>query len=193
MKTLVVAHPDDEILWFNPSVFDLIIIVFCDRYDKKFMGSSRRKAISELPYSSKILMLNINEPGTWKDNSKTNEYKAAQAGTLKQLGDIRNNLHITSVFTHNNKGEYGHLDHILVHDCVIKTFFKDCQIWTTNVFIGIEGETRSHHKEHIEKYNILQFKAARDIYIKNSAWTWDLNYLPNEIQTYSLANEEAYL
>ncbi|GAG99008.1 unnamed protein product, partial [marine sediment metagenome] len=34
MKILIVAHLDDELLWFNPQSFDKIIVAFLGRADK---------------------------------------------------------------------------------------------------------------------------------------------------------------
>lgn len=32
MKALIAAHPDDEIIWFSPQDFDLIVIAFLARH-----------------------------------------------------------------------------------------------------------------------------------------------------------------
>lgn len=182
---LVVAHPDDEILWFNPSLFDLIVIVFCDREDRATLGEARRKVISQLPYAKKIMMLNLVEPGTWKDKSRVLEYNAARVNLLDQLAEIRKDYQISCVFTHNYAGEYGHLDHILVHESVMEIFFHDCPIWTPNIFINKDNTKLSADIECAEKNDMTQFLLARNLYLKYEAWTWNLVYLPDETQSYS--------
>jgi len=65
---LLVAHPDDEILWFAPEKYDKIIIVFGDFGDERGSewGERRRKAIAEHPLKDKIIHLNYPESHyTW--------------------------------------------------------------------------------------------------------------------------------
>lgn len=193
MKTLIVAHPDDEILWFNPFVFDLIIIVFCDRDDKKGMGDARKQAVNKLPYSKKILMLNLTEPGTWKNSDRVIEYKTAEIALINQLNEIKNVYPISSIFTHNHEGEYGHLDHILVHQCVKKTFLNHCQIWAPNIFIKNENTKKYFGSEYTEKNSLLKFFLLRNVYVRCGAWTWNLRYFPRLKQSYHLVNGDVFM
>ena len=49
MKILVVAHPDDEILWFNPKRYDKIIIVFGDFGDARAsVGGDKRSQARDI-------------------------------------------------------------------------------------------------------------------------------------------------
>jgi len=76
MKALIVAHPDDEIIWFSPQSFDLIIIAFLARHDRPYARYCRELAIAEHPLKDRITLLNIEESGFWKDNSRVHELQA---------------------------------------------------------------------------------------------------------------------
>ena len=68
MRVLIVAHPDDEILWFNPEDFDQIVIVFGDFGDGR-SGDGRRKASAEHPLANRITHLNLKESNYWRDKT----------------------------------------------------------------------------------------------------------------------------
>lgn len=48
MKILLVAHPDDERLRFNPLAYDKIIIVFTDRDDAPWFGEKSERSYEEV-------------------------------------------------------------------------------------------------------------------------------------------------
>ncbi len=75
MNVLVVAHPDDEILWFTPQSFDLIVIAFLARHDKPYAKHCREMALAEHPFKEKIISLHIDESGFWKDKSRVKQYQ----------------------------------------------------------------------------------------------------------------------
>lgn len=54
MNVLIVAHPDDEIIWFSPVSFDLIVIAFLARHDKPYTKYYRELAIAEHPLYRRI-------------------------------------------------------------------------------------------------------------------------------------------
>jgi len=53
---LLVAHLDDEVLWFSPEKYEKIIVVFGDFGDErgKEWGDRRRKALAEHPLKDNI-------------------------------------------------------------------------------------------------------------------------------------------
>lgn len=102
MNVLVVAHPDDEVLWFDPTQYDKIVICFTERSDAPGMGDRRRQAIGQHPLSARIKCLDVPE----------GDVPNLQKRLLDASGDW------TSVTTHGAHGEYGHIHH--------KQVFKAC-------------------------------------------------------------------
>lgn len=145
-RYLIVAHPDDEIIWFNPEEYDKIVIVFTDRLDVPQFGSSRRKAMEELPYADKIISLDMIESNYWRDKTKRLDYEE----NYDELCDWLHNIieDNDTVTTHNPYGEYGHTDHIMLwHACMdtlncpvngkdpklyrqAKGIYKEARVWT---------------------------------------------------------------
>ena len=100
-KILVVAHPDDEILWFNPYDFDKIYICFCGRSDKQDFKRRRLSAVGELPYRDKIILLGFNEGDNFC---------------------FPYELNADEIWTHNSNGEYGHKHHIQINKMMHNLF-----------------------------------------------------------------------
>ncbi|MBP1597969.1 MAG: hypothetical protein H6Q05_3346 [Acidobacteria bacterium] len=130
---IVVAHPDDEVLWFGSLLreIDRVVIVFQDYDADPALGIRRGKAIKELPFA--VTCLAIPEAGSWlladwfrpkispyglalrvtplskhvSSNYEKN-FRSIRACLKRQLSSDMN------VFTHNPWGEYGHEDHVQV-------------------------------------------------------------------------------
>lgn len=122
MKALIVAHPDDEIIWFSPQNFDLIVIAFTGRHDRPLAQQCRELAIAEHPLKNRIVLLNIEESGFWKDNSRINQLRASRKILSSSLRKLKKLYSFKEIFTHNSTGEYGHDDHILVNELVTSIF-----------------------------------------------------------------------
>ncbi len=180
MNVLIVAHPDDEILWFAPQSFDLIVIAFLARHDKPYAKHCREMALAEHPFKEKIISLAIDESGFWKDKSRVKQYHASREQLFESLLKLKQEYSFTKIFTHNSEGEYGHDDHILVNEAVT-ALFSEIEIFCPfDVNCGEQGKTISI-LNNLEIYN--QVKA---IYVKNKAWTWNKDYLPPTELSYSL-------
>lgn len=143
-KILIVAHPDDEILWFNPAQYDKIIIVFGDFGDGR-SGDGRRAALAEHPSKEKITHLNWQESNYWRDKTKEQEHE----DNFNKLCGYLKTLSAEAVDTHNAYGEYGHLDHVLVHNACMASF--DCPV---------NGKDPKLYRE------------IKALYEKNGCWTW---------------------
>lgn len=181
MKALIVAHPDDEIIWFTPLVFDVIIIAFMGRHDKPYTRLCRERAVSEHPLREKIILLNIDESGYWKDKHRIQEHQVARKKLVNSLLKIKKQYLFDQIFTHNYKGEYGHDDHILVHKTVTSLFSS------TEIFCPTVTGDNVHQPTTITLSNNLVFyRLAKEIYSKNKAWTWSNEYEPPPKLFYSL-------
>lgn len=131
---LVVAHPDDEVLWFS-SILDRVrraVICYEDCDDLPELGPGRRRVMQAYPLTT-TRWLRRSEPcslpyADWSDpvatefgmalNAKASSvsararYEDAYRALSAELGEELRG--ITHVFTHNPWGEYGHPDHVQV-------------------------------------------------------------------------------
>lgn len=154
MKVLIVAHPDDEIIWFDPYKYDSIIIVYTYREDRPDIVKGRLKMQQKHPLKKKIEYLDYFETNYWRDPTKKSEYNKQ----LKELTNwIRLNVGVDDeVTTHDENGEYGHSDHILVHKAVIGAHHGK---------IKFSDRDRAGHKQLRDK--------IKQLYKKYGCWTWN--------------------
>jgi LmbE family N-acetylglucosaminyl deacetylase len=181
MNVLIVAHPDDEIIWFSPKYFDLIVIAFLARHDKPFAKYCRERALAEHPFKEKIISLGIDESGFWKDKNRIKQYQDSREKLYDALVRIKKQYVFTKIYTHNSEGEYGHDDHILVNEAVT-AIFPEIEIICPISVNSREGEGKT-----IPMLNNHEvFEQVKAIYRKNNAWTWKNDYLPPTELFYSL-------
>lgn len=130
MKLLVVAHPDDEILWFNPEEYDKIMIVFGKRKDKSTLwNNNRKKTVENHPLKDKIIFLDMTESNYWRDPTQEREYFNNYVDLCLALKQYKPE----SVMTHDANGEYGHADHKLCFNACMDTF--DCPVNGKNTIL----------------------------------------------------------
>lgn len=144
MNYLLVAHHDDEILWFNPEDYDKIIIVFSGRDDRPWFKEKREKANAEHPL--KPICWGLTESNFWRDSTKYAEHQRNYEDICRLVKGLKD---ATSITTHNANGEYGHADHILVHNAVMDS--ADCPV---------NGK------------NPILYRQIKKIYEKHEVWTW---------------------
>lgn len=129
---IVVAHPDDEVLWFS-SVLDRVervILCFEDCADYPLLGPGRRAVVDAYPLPN-VSSLRLPEPCSvhlvdwsrpeWSDVGLRLNAPAATAERSARYRSTYDTLRAalaeplrgtTTVFTHNPWGEYGHPDHV---------------------------------------------------------------------------------
>ena len=132
-SVLVVAHPDDEILWFGSVAPEVDQIVICFLHDPGHpeLTDARTRVLADHPWSDRIHCLGLTETGAF-DHARWPAPKTTRFG-LKIVGSRKiartyrqcaRELHealrpivskATHVFTHNPWGEYGHEEHVMVH------------------------------------------------------------------------------
>jgi hypothetical protein len=139
-SVLVVAHPDDEILWFS-SILEQVqetIICFLDVESRPDWSAGRRKTLACYPLPN-VISLGLKESeafngANWLSPVRTDyglevkktahtspafsetryrgNYEFLRGQLLSRLSDFQD------VFTHNPWGEYGHEEHVQVHRVV---------------------------------------------------------------------------
>jgi len=148
VKVLVVAHPDDEVIWFTPNNYGRIIIVHLARIDDPGMSERRKHALQLHPLKDRITCLGLTESNYWRDASRREQHEQnyrALCEFLKTLRDVA-----SDVTTHNVNGEYGHADHILVHNACMDT-----------MHCPVNGKDPA------------MYRAIKKVYIDNGCWTWN--------------------
>ena len=197
---LVVAHPDDEALWFS-SILDKVNSIcfsYLDYSKNIYLSEGRKKAICQYPLSN-IKCLKIEEPrsfnmANWKNpieskfglklaanNAAETRYKKSYLELVEKLEDQLKDF--SNVFTHNPWGEYGHEDHVQTFRAVQSLSLKlGYKIWFSN-YCGnrsiplmlkyISGFDTDYLtlKTNIELANKLL-----ELYKLHSCWTWYDDY-----------------
>lgn len=204
-SVLVVAHPDDEILWFSTIIqnVDKIIIVF-NKTNNQSINKGRDKILDFklLPYKDKITCLKIEEADVF-NKSNWKFPKVAEYGVninsnkyFENFNKIKDKLfnhlkNYKNVITHNPWGEYGHEEHVQVFNVIKKISSEiDFSIWISGYFSEQSFRMMSLFKNFISK-NSDRYKInnefcqnVKNIYTNNDAWTWSNNYIWPEYETF---------
>lgn len=197
---IIVAHPDDENLWFSSilSKVDWIVLCFLAVESKPAWTAGREKSLSEYPLDN-INCLGLKESEAFWDvdwshptqteyglkiteNKESGKYYRQNFEVLKnQLRDtLRGYL---NVFTHNPWGEYGHVEHVQVYRAV-KALQEEMgfELWfpnyVSNKSITLMAKEYSRIGSHLEprKTNTRLAESIAEIYKRNECWTWYDDY-----------------
>ena len=204
-SVLVVAHPDDEILWFSSIIQNIekIIIVF-NKCENKMVNIGRDKIfnLELLPYKEKITNLNIKESGVFNKANwkipKSTEYgiHVNSRNYIKNFSKINEKLHnelkgYENVITHNPWGENGHEEHVQVFKSIKKISYElNLSVWIPGYFSEQSYRMMSLYTEFVSKkldrYKIdNEFcQKVKNINSNNNAWTWSNNYLWPEYENF---------
>ncbi len=220
-KLLIFAHPDDEIIFGSSLVdsSDLIIICFSKTPDKIDINSGRN-LFKKNPYKQNFVFLNIDESASldyFLINNKdvdlnSNGFLYIKNHPQKEIYDSNSNLIFYKlkklilpgdiIFTHNPWGEYGHIEHIQVFNCIMK--LKKNINFKFEVFVDAYFGRRTYGfmrktlhflepKPIKFKTNKLVYEKANEIYKKYNCWTWDVNYnLPRFEYFYKVINSDGF-
>ena len=196
MKILIVAHPDDEILWFNAPSFDHIHIAFLHRNDKSVEKATngtqgRQRALLKHPLSSRITCWGLVESNYWREETKYSDYLRSYHCVMDRLYSLSKVPSV--IYTHNPWGEYispsdgkVHADHLMINQAVTK-YAKQYNI-PVFCFDGMycNGKMRRLAMESVqwEKIDLDFYRQVRDIYIESGGWTWYNDYEPLSEQPY---------
>jgi hypothetical protein len=198
---LVVAHPDDEILWFGSIIADVGKIAICFLNDPAHpeLADARSRVLEEHPLREKIVCLDVDEPGAFnramwprpestkyglrivKDRKIAKNYRLCYRQIKAKLAPMIEDA--TSVITHNPWGEYGHEEHVLVHSVATalaasgrKAVWYDnhASSWSEDL-MRVYLDKSEHHVVRRE-VNEDAMERIANIYKANDAWTWFNDY-----------------
>ena len=218
-KILIYAHPDDEII-FSSSLIDcsdLIIICFTNTPDKIEINKGR-SLFKNNPYKQNFVFLDLKESASLdyflinKKDISTNlngylsiKYHPNNKDFQRNNKLIFNNLKKLIIpgdviYTHNPWGEYGHIEHIQVFNCLMK--LKTDLDFKFDVFVNAYFGRRTYgfmsEKLHLLETKPIKLETNKDVYRKaseiykiNNCWTWDIDYnLPKFEYFYKVINSD---
>ncbi|MFQ5642840.1 MAG: hypothetical protein ACE5FQ_03985 [Thiogranum sp.] len=199
-SALVVAHPDDDILWLSSVIERMGSIIFCfnDYPPNPDIGVARKNTIAEYPLPN-VSTLDIDEPESfdkadWKrpvttgyglrlsrDEAADSRYQQTFDRLVCRLKDKVADR--KNVFTHNPWGEYGNEDHVLVYRA-LKTLQSEFHydLWFSNCCSNRSVNLMNRYISGFEPdyiclpANIPLAREIADIYRKHGCWTWYEDY-----------------
>jgi LmbE family N-acetylglucosaminyl deacetylase len=197
-SALIVAHPDDEVLWFSSVLEDVkrIIIVFNASATDPDLTRAVSAALAAHPCRDKIVTLDLAQADShnradWPHPEDT-DYGlrlqrapgldapyAEQAARAAEALDPHL-VGIQNVFTHNPWGEYGHEAHVQLSKVTTRLAAKHgAAVWYGNYVSGKSSRLmRQYLSGFSNDYYARDVDAARareiaDNYMRNGAWTFD--------------------
>lgn len=203
---VVVAHPDDEVLWASSVLEDAGKIIMCygDFPGQPLFSAGRRRAIESLGLkqleSLGLVEAAMFNQSTWPIPTEIEEglapvlmpfglhsavLKSYKANFEKLCILLKTKLvGFTDVVTHNPWGEYGHEDHVQVFRAV-EAVQKQLgfRIWVTGYFSNKSAILMQRHLGRLgpPTRSLSTNKALgdrfREIYIANECWTWPDGYV----------------
>ena len=150
---MIVAHPDDETLWGGAHLLEddyLVVCITCgnnktrSKEFKKVMEKTEDQYIM-LGYPDKVLGIRSN----WKHEEES------IYGDLKKIILMKN---WDLIVTHNEKGEYGHIHHILSHN-IVSNIYNELNITNPLFFFG-----KYYTKKAIAVMEVLPSEIDNDLY-----------------------------
>jgi hypothetical protein len=199
-SALVVAHPDDEILWFPFSMGKVgkIVFSFIDCPSNPQWSIGRKQVMTEYPLRNLISLdlpesevfnkIDWNNPeiGDYgvKFNAKTNAAQNYEKNFFQLKKKLAQNLQgFKRVITHNPWGEYGNEEHVQVYR-VVKTLQSELgfDIWFSNYFSTKSFSLFSRYLGQLDENVLINpidqnlIKSIKAIYEKNKCWTWYENW-----------------
>jgi len=206
---LVVAHPDDEVLWFTGvlSQVQRIIICFGPYPPQPSLGLARQRVRERHPLKN-ITWLDFTEPASslaadWRRavlgpeglrlsrwSAAGRRYRAAyqqvEQALSRELAPYRN------IITHNPWGEYGHEDHVLVHRAAVNVARgRNQRVWYSNYcssrslsLAEISAGGLRGSRGVVRPTDLPLMEKIKEIYLDEMCWTWE--------STDGWANEETY-
>jgi len=208
---IVMAHPDDEVLWASSVLADAgkVILCFGDFPGKPLFSEGRRRAVAQLPFPG-LEALQIKESAvagtaSWPRPEELPEGLAPRRLPFGLDAPLRRTYlanfallcealetqlaGIGEVVTHNPWGEYGHEDHVQVFRAVQAVQRKlGFRLWVT----GYVGErAMGLMQRNLDLLGTPTRPLAtnpelgdrlRRIYIENVCWSWPDDYIWPEVE-----------
>jgi hypothetical protein len=176
---MAMAHPDDELIFGWPILFDEsiekhLVIFSSDSFNKERQWCAHRKEATykickKLGISVSIFDLNSE---FYRMPTRGKELFDNMSTIFASISSLKYDW----IFTHNSFGEYGHLDHILIHTLAMRL---NLNVITTDIYL--ETNWLPLFDKHYEKYitersctlNEELYDECKEEYVKLDSWTWN--------------------
>jgi hypothetical protein len=194
-SVLVVAHPDDELLWFSSVMqrVDKVIVCMLELQKMPALGRARKASLNRHPLP--IVSLEIEQSDAFKganwEQPVLTEYGVAIPRRPAAEERYRSNYQLlqqslqrelasyTEVFTHSPWGEYGHEEHVQVYR-VVKDLQQKLgfQLWYPNYCSDRSFPMMLQHAPAWTAKRLTLAtdrelaEAVRRIYQECDCWTW---------------------
>jgi LmbE family N-acetylglucosaminyl deacetylase len=193
---IIVAHPDDEVLWFSSILEEVGQIIFCflSVDQRPDLTEGRLKSYNEFPIAN-ILNLKLDESKVFNLKHIDRPEETAYGIKVGHIGSAKNHYisnfsilvdklrpllsNADHVFTHNPWGEYGNEEHIQVYRAVKSLQRQSAfEIWFPNYFSNRSASLMSKSisklpiESVIKQTNTRLAKQLSELYKKNGCWTW---------------------
>lgn len=190
---IIFAHPDDEILWASSIInnAEKIIICFLESPGNNSISVGRMEATKKFPLNNLINLgikeINATKKANWRKPLFTkygifhkSNHMLYKEKFYELYNKLKDNLKFGDiVVTHNPWGEYGHEEHVLVHN-VLTEIKKELQleIYVTG-YVSNRSIYAMSDRVGILSENPIIFKTDINIashlmqhYKKYKIWTW---------------------
>jgi LmbE family N-acetylglucosaminyl deacetylase len=203
---LVVAHPDDEILWFSSVIehVQTVLICYLDVPSRPDWSEGRRRALSRYPlWHVRALDLVESEAfngADWRapvmtsyglEVSRREGSLASFSGETYRDNFERLRQHLReelrgyrNVITHNPWGEYGHEEHVQVYRAVTSLSTElGFDVWFSNYCSNKSHNLMlAHLRDARSDYttrpaNLELASSLKTLYRDHGCWTWFDDYL----------------
>lgn len=197
---VVVAHPDDEILWFSSVLprADNVVLAFGAYAAVPELAEARDKAVAALPLP--VTFLRLHEAGSYAGANWQAPIETANGVALERAPEavraayeanfhaVRRHLLETlhagqDVYSHNPWGEYGHEDHILVFRAVEAArrelgfrHYVSAYVSDRSAGLAQRWMDRMPPRSGLAVTDQAFGASIEAIYRENGCWTWEENW-----------------
>jgi len=170
MYQIVMAHPDDEVIFGWPILKEADSILMCSsdaNNPNRVWCKDRNKALREVCEALEVEFECLNY------NSEFYRLSTRDEKLKRMMYEIQNRCS-KDIYTHNPWGEYGNIDHILIYQivssCDANVFYCDILIESNWLPVRRHSLGIKHKKA---EWDERLYNKLKDIYIKYGCWTWN--------------------
>ena len=181
---MVLAHPDDEIIFGWPifqdsSIKKELIICSSDAHNPERQWCAHRKNVTEIICKEYNIPLTVIDfPSEfYRFETRQETMSRAQYEILKTI----KSKSFDAIFTHNIFGEYGHLDHKMIFDLMLRKM--ECPLYYTDICLKSNWPSDDELSTHIQntlysnkvkscELDKSVYSYCEEEYRKQDVWTW---------------------
>lgn len=179
---MVIAHPDDEIIFGWPILQDSGIKkkILCCSSDlnnpERAWCKHRKMSLFEVGQKTNSTTMCLDY------NSEFYRFETRQETLSKMMRHVEMSIEAMKpfdyIFTHNYWGEYGHIDHIIINSVIINSSYPTIisDMFIKSNWVPFETKPVRYSKLFNESarinLNLSFYNDIKSIYAKSNVWTW---------------------